>query len=614
MPFRSALAVCLLLVAACGSSSTPKPTTTSNVPAFLQVLNNLPKDGTVDKNSALEAFALTIGPLPGVSVPSGPPMTTSIDGSGPVRWLFGHFSELTQAQQTAVMGYIKPLPTTHMVLTAYRVGSANTRAPRAQDYNLVQSIIDTAETSIAEKIGRKLGIPISFDLSATPAADPTVDGSTWLYDTHLKEVGTPGSCDMLLYPRSWAGPSEELTETLYHEVFHCFQGSLQPVKYYYDTTSAPDWLFEGSANWAGDTLAGSATGDSGWWKKYLEDPTTPLFQRTYDAMGFFAQMNVSGINPWTTLDTMILAAAPDKGSAPAYAAGLGSQQDLFETTWGSSFLRNSALGAGWDTTGPGITTAKFEPSTTVVSNGSNRPADVAGYTNYIMGLNVTADVVTINTGSHSRLHSDTPTGYAADNPAGTYCAASGGCNCPSGSARSGLPALPAIPAGTYYLSDNGGSGGDQMSVSGQSLDDYCNTAVVESCLVGTWHETSPFPDFGSGLIKSNGPFGRILTFTKDGHVTEDVGPTPTLTITGGVTLKLSGTATARVIADHGRATFTNEDDTHLAATETDGGISVTVTFSQIFSGMNLGPGFTTYECSPHTLTVHEPPVTLTFAH
>ena len=110
---------------------------------------------------------------------------------------------------------------------------------------------------------------------------------------------------------------------------------------------APDWLIEGSAEWVGQTLAPSPSTSDGWWRRYLLDIGKSLLTRTYDAIGFFAHMEETGIDPWHSFDLMFKAPT----SAMAYAIATDRQ---FKLTWASSLLRDPDFGAGWDTTGPNI--------------------------------------------------------------------------------------------------------------------------------------------------------------------------------------------------------------------------------------------------------------------
>src|SRR5262245_40517962 len=92
----------LALVAVdCTGGGTPTSSTSpAGVPAFQRVLARIGADGTIDRDTALQAFALAFGPLPGVHVPAGPAEEIP-SGSGPLRWVLAQFSRLTQAQRTA---------------------------------------------------------------------------------------------------------------------------------------------------------------------------------------------------------------------------------------------------------------------------------------------------------------------------------------------------------------------------------------------------------------------------------------------------------------------------------------------------------------------------------
>jgi hypothetical protein len=60
----------------------------------------------VSTTTALQAFSLAFGPLPGVSLPPGSPGVLE-DGTGPMHWLLGHWADITAPQRAAA---IKLLP------------------------------------------------------------------------------------------------------------------------------------------------------------------------------------------------------------------------------------------------------------------------------------------------------------------------------------------------------------------------------------------------------------------------------------------------------------------------------------------------------------------------
>src|ERR1700734_1744762 len=103
---RSVLAAAVVLaslasLAACGAGGGARAGRTApRASAWQRVLDQIGPDGQVTKSTALAAFVLAIGPLPGVPRPPG--ATQGIpDGSAAVRWLLAYYSQLTPGQRSA---------------------------------------------------------------------------------------------------------------------------------------------------------------------------------------------------------------------------------------------------------------------------------------------------------------------------------------------------------------------------------------------------------------------------------------------------------------------------------------------------------------------------------
>ena len=155
------------------------------------------------------------------------------------------------------------------------------------------------------------------------------------YDSHGGFTGAPVRCVVYINPRLYQALDVSVAnDGLMHEVFHCFQAADYPTVAAY--AKAPDWLIEGSAAWVGQTLSPSPTLANGWWSHYLLDISQSLFDRMYDAIGFFAHMDETGTNPWHSFDVMF----KSHTSAQAYAVATDRQ---FKLTWASSFLRRAEL-------------------------------------------------------------------------------------------------------------------------------------------------------------------------------------------------------------------------------------------------------------------------------
>src|SRR5579863_1619406 len=86
------------VVVACGGGTPPSSTgagaqppsaVQSPGPAWEGVLGQVQPNGTVTVATALAAFTLAVGPLPGVTTPAGT-AGQLIDGTVGVRWVIGH--------------------------------------------------------------------------------------------------------------------------------------------------------------------------------------------------------------------------------------------------------------------------------------------------------------------------------------------------------------------------------------------------------------------------------------------------------------------------------------------------------------------------------------------
>ncbi len=217
---------------------------------------------------------------------------------------------------------------------------------------------------------------IKVVINATQQLKPTGLAYTNTFDSGWGFAGPAAHCVISINPLLYRSANvARVASTVAHEVFHCFQAddyaSIQAWGH------APGWLIEGQAEWVGDTIAPVGNGGDGWWIDYLTDIAKVLFARDYDAIGFYAHMAESGINPWGRFDAMLKAA----GNPAAYATAVSN---AFRDDWASSLARPPAFGPGWDTTGPDIPSDAFTATVSVLSDTTVLHAAVAPYTNGIV--------------------------------------------------------------------------------------------------------------------------------------------------------------------------------------------------------------------------------------
>ncbi len=190
------------------------------------------------------------------------------------------------------------------------------------------------------------------------------------------------------------------------------------------------------------------------WDSYLTRLDISLFARSYDAIGFYAHMTNSGENTWHLLDPMLKAGS----SAAAYGVAADKQVRL---TWASSLARQDSFGQGWQTRGPGITSATDHPGVQTLAAGSTLSGTVSPYTNKLVEFTTSANVVDISaTTPFSRMHEAEGTEH--DNlsgPPNAFCVSD--CTmCPQ------MQALPRLAPGTTWVAVTGDSAGASYTVAG----------------------------------------------------------------------------------------------------------------------------------------------------
>lgn len=241
-------------------------------------------------------------------------------------------------------------------------------------------------------------------------------------------------------------------------VFQCFIGAIAGPDNY-SSLRQRRWIFDGAAAWGAVNVTNPA-GARGWWANYLQSPETPLFERSFDAIGFYAHLSEVGVDTFAAMKQMFAT-----GSDPAAFAVAGATSDTFMTTWASGLARQPDRGSPWDATGPYMPGDSAPITSTSVGSGTSTTLSAAPYTNSIYQLDVTADIVSLDASGYARL-SDT----AIDVPRlgqNRYCTRAEGCDtCPDGTPISNPP--PALQPGAL-LALSGGSKATMVTIDGQDL-------------------------------------------------------------------------------------------------------------------------------------------------
>jgi hypothetical protein len=153
-----------------------------------------------------------------------------------------------------------------------------------------------------------------------------------------EKIDGPGNLDgpicEIAINKHWLEPFSkyEKEEVIAHEVFHCFQKEITPQAKF-----ESGWLEEGLARWVDLTLfpnthlavaLGSLT-------EYYETPERSLFDRRYDAVGFWAHVQDVTGELWKRIPAIVKAGV-DYHNEAAWKAALGDDESSFLDSWGSS--------------------------------------------------------------------------------------------------------------------------------------------------------------------------------------------------------------------------------------------------------------------------------------
>jgi len=496
--------------------------------AWQRVLSQVGPDGSISKQTALQAFVLAVGPLPGVRRPAGAAQVID-DGSGAVRWLLGYYSELTAAQQAAVRRLLRlPATASWQPARAGRGAGPATLAAvirpaapaSAGPGGLVadQALEQQAAAEIASRLGVQLTLAVQVVENPTNVGDPGTLGYTSCFSAAGLQYSAAqaAQCTIYMNPAAHSSPVTAHAVML-HEVFHCFEAQLEPsIGRYYSAADPEAWLIEGAAEWVGSDFVTHEPNAEDWWVSYLEHPGRSLFGRTYDAIGWFGHLYPGGgVSPWAVLPAMIRA----PGSAAAYNVATAGASAGFLDTEASVFFENASLGRAWYQNGaqgvpagtaatnappPGIWAAYASP-VLQVTVGTPASLSAGPYSDTAVSLRLTAQVTVITVlRGHARLRSVTGTREYVDPGTLYLCTASGPC---SGCAAADKLTRFASPGD---LGLDGGPDTAEVRVHGMSVKDLC-ASVTTGPSSPSGNSTAPPPPVACGRLPSLGPAGTVIT-------------------------------------------------------------------------------------------------------
>jgi hypothetical protein len=393
-----------------------------------------------------------------------------------------------------------------------------------------------------------------------------------------------------------------MPSVLAHELVHCFQHRFLSVAV--ASAGRAAWIIEGFPEWAANQLhPGGSQDTTNAWTNYLNHPRRSLFQRVYDGVGFFAHVQFSGGDPWSTYRNAL---QPDDNAAE-FDAVVASSRSRFEAIWGSTHARDTARGSSWDMSLPAIPDSKADTTKTSVTNTTAATMSATPVSNRLWKVGLKADVISISVVGQQlgRVSWD----GGADSPVSaldgaTFCARSGGCKCPGDDG----PDLDPAPGESALVAVTGTAQGTVVKFTGSKLEVKCKepptTAAVDRCLVGKWRN-DPFTIPGPVGYSPTGGDGAVVTIQSNGTVTWDfstmepvVSHDEQIDVT--TALSTSGSATGHVAAQNGTWDIIDLDKSTMQGRMTD-------TLRRADRPIAGGPGLYvmigdgTYRCGPGTI-------------
>lgn len=477
--------VLCLLVAACSDGGDSDPTSRTADPADLaadveflgRLAGAVDDEGELPLDVALGIIAAEVAPIAGVE-----PVVLADDDGVPiaVRRLLADWDTLT-AQAQAV---VRPLL---LLEEPGDVTASTSRGPARRP-----STIDGARAAADELIA-DLEARSGHDLGLRVRLVRTSDPHDWLAYATVPPGSPIRECTIGIQPAWFRDDAASRRSTLAHELWHCFQWDVLGHSF----GRTPNWIAEGQAEWVGETIAGGTTSSAGRWRVWLTRPGDSLFRRSYDAIGLYAAAAQAGVDPFRTMLPM----ASQRGEAALQTLfGLAGDESLAAIA--RRLVRVPALGAEWDSDGPGITGDRFGGTLApgdrewaevelAVGAAATFPVEIAVPAGEVLRIGVRGGPGSVRVPGGDTVD-------LADGGIAEWCLRPGGCTCDDGSPATGK-VLPVAEPGTGAAALRSLTATTlRVSAMLLTVEELCSTS-----LVGTWeapYDTSSLPVAQPGLV------------------------------------------------------------------------------------------------------------------
>lgn len=482
------VALLLVVVASSGclagsatSSSPPSaPRPSSAATPWDMEVTNLQGDGTRSLDSALRLMAMAFGPIPGVDATTAAPGT--VDSASPaVRVVRGSLGDLTDAQREAVEEHLRVADDSRTLeisrVDASFVPPARVETPLgggllgqvdlaggflAAGYpytDFEREVVEDAlrvRTQAAKYFG---DVPVLRIRLANDPGEPYVT----FFNPTLGEGGVD-ACDVIVNLATANVDRFKTRRAVSLDVVHCFQSYALGSEAGF-LGQVPAWAWEGPAEYILLEEWPPTDADGLAWLVYLTTPDDSLFERSYDAIGYYAQAATAGVD----LSQAFRAVLTDVDNPERFALA-GTAASPFLDGWASG-LAQAEWGGAWTFFGPGLPSGAVQaPSDPIaVQNGSNEAVAQEAYTNHLYVVDSSADLVRVDVNGRARISDGTVD--AIVQASAVFCSTDKGCGpCPNGDPP---PFKATRLAPDSLLAVSGGTDGTSAVISGHALEEFC---------------------------------------------------------------------------------------------------------------------------------------------
>ncbi len=422
--------------------------------AWQRVMDAIRNDGSVTPRLATKAFAIAYGSIPGARRPRSR-LGTPSDGTLAVQLVARVWGRLTAAQRRAIERAVQ--------------APHSTRARASQGDLTEDPALQAAADAHAAFFTQRMGVPAPDIEVFTTTEELKTPGGTKINGDALPLDANGGwggpmvSCRVRITPLGQQQSANGLDTTLAHEVFHCFQYTLE------DFTGLAPWILEGTPTWASYIAANTERQRGvGQYMPYVNSPETHLFSRAYDAVGFWGWAEQAGgaDQLWARMPAILSAG----GNGKAFELA-GGTDPAFLDAWASASFRYAAAGAAWNQVRPyAVPHTETPPPATVVDADTDLGAGAFTVRQFRILRDQSKPLVRVQRVA-GHVRAGTPAQDFGPVEQDWFCF--GTCACPNGQASS-IPAHRPVGGPELSLGQTGGASDALARLDYHALDEFCS--------------------------------------------------------------------------------------------------------------------------------------------